>query len=184
VITVSRWRGSTWAAIVWTAMILLIFASLVGMAIKYGGPLYIDTAVFGGAGLLVVWLVGLGIVAVERVLTNRWQAAVMADAGTAEGGQASTPTPGSGIASNWIVRHAAAAIAGIVALAAVGRVLQVVLSGDAAFTLPLVAGIVAAGAVLGARKWGQWAEAALTLVVTLLLLGLSADLIRLLVEPA
>jgi hypothetical protein len=183
---VSRWRGSTWAAIVWTAIIWLIFAWLVGMAIKYGGAIFSDAAVFGGAGLLFLWLVGLGIVAVERLLTNRWQARVMADVGTADGGQApdTAPTSGSRIAPNWIVRHAAAAIAGVITTFAASIVLRVVLTGDQAAILAFVAGSVVAGAVLEAREWGQWAKAVLLLLVAFLLLGLSAELIRLLAEPA
>jgi hypothetical protein len=180
----SRWRGSTWAAIAWTAILWLFFGYLVVLAIKYGGATYSDTAVFGGAGLLFLWLVGLGIVGVDRVLTDRWQAKVMAGVGTSESPQASdtAPTPRSGTAS-IVVRHVAAAIAGTITTFAVSIALQVILDFGPATIVSLVAGSAAAGVVLGGRGPHRWARAALLLLVTLLLLGVLVSLIQLLVEP-
>jgi hypothetical protein len=184
VTTVSRWRVSTWAAIVWTALLWLFFAYLVAAAIKYGGAIYIDTAVFGGAGLLFWWLVGLGIVAVVRARSNRRGAALITDVGTAEGGRELDTAPAGGGKPNTIVQIAAAAVAGVIAAFAVSYVVRAIFAVGPAAILALVAGSAAAGAVLRARGWREWAEAVLLLLTTLFLISLLESSIRLLIEPA
>ena len=48
---------------VWTALIGLPLVAMIQAAVVHGGAQYIDTAVFGGFGLVVFWLLGLLVVA-------------------------------------------------------------------------------------------------------------------------